>query len=303
MQMLEQLNAERERAEQALRESEEQFRTLADSIPQLAWMADADGSIFWYNQRWYDYTGTTFEEMRGWGWQKVHHPEEVARVTARFKRAVAAGEPWEDTFPLKSKEGEFRRFLSRALPIHDAEGQVVRWFGTNTDIEEQLRAEERLQASEQHLRKVLDALFTFVGVMMPDGTLIEANRAALEAANLKPEDVIGKPFEQAYWWAYSSDVQQELREAIRRAAQGEIVRYDVPVRLAEDRFITIEFSLVPMLDAEGRVTHLIPSGTDITARKEAQSKLEATERRYSTLADAMPQLVWATDENGSSTLR
>jgi PAS domain S-box-containing protein len=127
----------RKQAEQALRESERQFHMLADSIPQLAWMADAAGSIFWYNQRWYDYTGTTLEDMRGWGWQKVHHPDEVGRVVERIRHAFATGEPWEDTFPLRSKGGEYRWFLSRALPIRDADGRVVRWFGTNTDVTEQ----------------------------------------------------------------------------------------------------------------------------------------------------------------------
>ncbi len=139
---------ERKRAEEALHESEKRFRALADNIPQLAWMTDETGWIFWYNQRWYDYTGTTLEEMKGWGWQKVHHPEHMERVTEKFRRAVeAAGNAWEDTFPLRSKEGEYRWFLSRAFPIRDAQGKITHWFGTNTDITEQLEAEEALQSA------------------------------------------------------------------------------------------------------------------------------------------------------------
>jgi PAS domain S-box-containing protein len=130
---------------------ERQFRTLANSIPQLAWMANADGYIFWYNDRWYDYTGTTLKEMEGWGWQKVHHPDEVARVVDCIKIAFSTGEPWDDTFPLRSKSGEYRWFLSRALPIRDADGRVVRWFGTNTDITEQLEMEKALRESRDEL--------------------------------------------------------------------------------------------------------------------------------------------------------
>ncbi len=130
---------------------EQQFRTLANSISQLAWMADPEGYIFWYNDRWYDYTGTTLEEMQGWGWQKVHHPDEVERVVERIKIAFAAGQPWEDTFPLRSKSGEYRWFLSRALPIFDPEGKVARWFGTNTDITEQRELEEKLRESHDEL--------------------------------------------------------------------------------------------------------------------------------------------------------
>jgi PAS domain S-box-containing protein len=138
---------EQVRARRALEESERQFRTLAESIPQLAWMADETGSIFWYNQRWYDYTGTTPEQMEGWGWRTMHHPDEVERVETHYRRAVQAGEPWEDTFPLRGADGVYRRFLSRALPVRDDAGRVVRWFGTNTDVEDTLRAQEaRTQA-------------------------------------------------------------------------------------------------------------------------------------------------------------
>src|SRR6266850_216297 len=132
---------------------EQQFRTLANSIPQLAWMADHEGYIFWYNDRWYNYTGTTIEEMEGWGWQKVHHPDEVARVVDRIKVAFATGEPWEDTFPLRSQAGAYRWFLSRALPIKDADGKVVRWFGTNTDITVQRQMERALRESRDELER------------------------------------------------------------------------------------------------------------------------------------------------------
>jgi PAS domain S-box-containing protein len=141
------------RAEAAARER--QFRTLANSISQLAWMADGEGHIFWYNDRWYDYTGTTFEEMQGWGWQKVHHPDELGRVVERIKVAFATGEPWEDTFPLKSKTGEYRWFLSRALPIFDSDGKVSRWFGTNTDITEQRELERALRKSRDELERTI----------------------------------------------------------------------------------------------------------------------------------------------------
>jgi PAS domain S-box-containing protein len=131
-------------AEQAMRAGLErtarEVEQLADSLPQLAWMTDDTGYITWYNQRWYDYTGTTLDEMRGWGWQTVHHPDYVGPVTERFKEAVRKGEPWEDTFPLRSAQGEYRWFLSRALPMRNESGRITRWFGTNTDVTEQRAA-------------------------------------------------------------------------------------------------------------------------------------------------------------------
>lgn len=130
--------AARARTEEILRESEERFRTLADNIAQLAWMADPSGSVFWYNERWFEYTGTTFEQMEGWGWRAVHHPDHVERATERFRRSIESGEEWEDTFPLRRRDGAFRWFLSRALPIRDEHGEALRWFGTNTDITERM---------------------------------------------------------------------------------------------------------------------------------------------------------------------
>jgi len=137
--------AARKSAEEDLRESEKRFRAMADNIPQLAWMARPGGFIFWYNQRWFDYTGTTLEQMQGWGWASVHHPDYVDGVVERIQHSWDTGEPWEDTFPLRSKDGEYRWFLSRALPIHDAEGRIILWFGTNTDVTEQRQADELRQ--------------------------------------------------------------------------------------------------------------------------------------------------------------
>jgi PAS domain S-box-containing protein len=152
----------RRRSESALRESEEKFRLLADTIPQLAWVAKPDGHIFWYNRRWYEYTGTTPEQMEGWGWQSVHDPEVLPVVLERWRASIAHGEPFEMVFPLKGADGRFRHFLTRVNPLRDPEGNVLSWFGTNTDVSEQKRAADELHASEQRVRLATEA--TSVGI-------------------------------------------------------------------------------------------------------------------------------------------
>lgn len=146
---------QRKQAEEGLRRSEEDLRALANSIPQLAWMAEPDGHIFWYNNRWYEYTGSTLEQMLGWGWEKVHHPAHLARVVRVWKDALTSGQPWEDTFPLRGVDGAYRWFLSRAFPIRNAHGKVTRWFGTNTDVDEVRRTQEAL-SDESRILELLN---------------------------------------------------------------------------------------------------------------------------------------------------
>ena len=148
----------RKAAEEALRESEARFRMLADNMSQLAWTCDELGNVNWYNRRWLDYTGLTFEQMSDWGWMKVHHPDHVDRVVASVTRSRESGEFWEDTFPLRGADGEYRWFLSRAFPIRNERGEVVRWFGTNTDVTELRETQAALREADRRKDEFLAML-------------------------------------------------------------------------------------------------------------------------------------------------
>jgi PAS domain S-box-containing protein len=140
--------ANRALMERSARESRDpsdlQFRAIAEFMPQMVWVMDRAGWAFWYNQRWYDYTGATPEEATGFGWFNVVHPDHVARARQRFDAAWTTGAAWEDTYPLRRADGEYRWFLGRAVPLRDSDGRITRWFGTDTDITEHIEA-ERLQ--------------------------------------------------------------------------------------------------------------------------------------------------------------
>lgn len=222
------LAASLRRANAELREGEERLRTLADNIPQLAWMADADGWPIWYNRRWYEYTGIAREELQDHGWKNLQHPEHVQRVVSHYEANLRAGTIWEDSFPLRSRDGGWRWFLARAIPIRDDSGRVIRWFGTFTDIHDQKVAEEALRRSnadleqfayvaghdlQEPLRKV--ALFTQLLLRKIDAREQDPEleryadyiRTGVEQAQLLVKDLL----------TYSRTIHATLEEAARTA--------------------------------------------------------------------------------------
>jgi PAS domain S-box-containing protein len=258
-----------ERTEE-LRESEIQFRTLANSIPQLAWMADPDGSVFWYNQRWYDYTGTTLSEVQQHGWQKVHHPDHVARVTAGIRRSWRTGEEWEDTCPLRGSDGQYRWFLSRAVPIRDSHGKVVRWFGTSTDISRQIAAEDMLRERAELLELASEAII----VRDLNGVLKFWNSGAEALYGWKREEVIGKNVHELLQTSYPKPA-SAIMDAITSAGRwdGNLVQYT-----RDGREIIVASRQALKRDAEGQNAALLEINRDITAQLYAEEALRKTER-------------------------
>jgi PAS domain S-box-containing protein len=164
---------ERKLTEQSLRHSEEELRTLANSIPQLAWMAHPNGHIFWYNRRWYEYTGTTHQQMEGWGWQLVHDPLLLPAVIGRWKHSLLTGDPFEMEFPLRGRDGQFRWFLTRVNPLREESGRIIRWFGTCTDVDHVKRVERALR-DETRTLELLNETGTVIGSTLQLQELLQA---------------------------------------------------------------------------------------------------------------------------------
>lgn len=180
----------RRRAELALRDSEERFRTIVNTIPQLAWIAESDGSRTWYNQRWYDYTGTTPEEMEGLGWQKVHDIEMLPKVMERWINATAAGKAFDMEFPLRGADGRFRIFLTRAEPLRNAEGLVTQWFGTNTDVNEQRLGDKARREVEKRFEVVMANMSEGLVIFDLAGQPLHWNPAALRMHDIGNSEVM-----------------------------------------------------------------------------------------------------------------
>ena len=309
---LERLNREleqrvAERTEQ-LHESELQFRTLANSIPQLAWMADAKGSIFWYNQRWYDFIGTLPEEMPTWGWRSVQHPDYADRVIEQLERSRKAEEPWEDTFPLLSKEGNYRWFLARAVPIRDSQGNLVRWFGTSTDISAQIAAEEQirnlnsqLQERVAELEAIMQVLPVGVAVSQnPESTVVTANLALSDLLGVKPGENIATRIDPA-----SADFQtfKEGRRLVsvdhpllRSAKTGQQSgSLELEIQRSDKESIYLQSSASPLFNQNGNVRGAVGAFINVTDRK----RLEDLLRERADLLELATEAIVVRDMNGA----
>ena len=187
------------------------FRALANSIAQLAWMADASGYIFWYNKRWFDYTGSTLEEAEGWGWRAAHHPEYVERVVKKISECFRTGEEWEDTFPLRGVDGAYRWFLSRAHPVRDDQGRITVWCGTNTDITDELNYRRRLEKKA----RLIDLSHEAILVRDMDDKIERWNTGCVELFGYTREEAIGAKCDELLRSEFPTDkseVEASLRE-------------------------------------------------------------------------------------------
>jgi two-component system sensor histidine kinase/response regulator len=302
---------DRKRAEDALRESEERFQAMANGIPQLAWMAEADGTIFWYNQRWYDYTGTTFEQMQGWAWQTVHDPGVLPKALERWKGAIATGQPFEMEFPLRGADGTFRAFLTRVMPLKDSEGRVVRWFGTNTDIAELKQAQERLAVQAESLahqareltssRDALEKqtlLFQLVLDSMGEG-LIAADRVGhFILWNNSAKKLMGRyaadlPTEQwtEHYKVYFPDGSTPYPPddlPLVRALRGEAAQLELMIRHPGSApGVLLEVTARPVNDVTGKLIGGVAVLRDITERKRAEAVLAAQAEELSRQAEEL----------------
>lgn len=212
--------------------------------------------------------------------------------TTLHERVLASAQASESVLSVQTSTGDVKTLRVRGVPVLEPDQRVRLVVKVLQDITDERRLQEQQAASTRLLREVVNNLATFVGVLTLEGILTEANDAALRAANLQPEDVLGKHFAETYWWSYDAAIQQQLREAIALAVTGERVRYDVLVRLGPNSAITIDFMLAPVFDEGSQVKYLVASGIDITARIKLTQQLDAQQRRYHTILNSLPGIVY-----------
>jgi len=299
---------ERQRSHRALEEalveiknSENKLRTIIDTIPALAWSARPDGSADFFNRRWLDYAGLSAEEAADWGWTVALHPEDRARLMDYWHHVLASGETGEIEARLRHFDGEFRWFLFRASPLRNDSGKVVKWYGTNTDLEDRKRAEdelgkafEEIAKSEAELRTIIDAIPQVIVALGADGSFLSANRALLAYTGLTRDELGSEKVRAVFHPEDSERLRDERAAAISR---GVPFHYERRVRRKDghDRWFLVQYN--PLRDERGEVIRWYATGTDIDDRKQAE---ERTRQENVALREQIDQVLMFDEIVGSS---
>ena len=291
--------------------SDEQFRSLADNMPNLAWIADPDGWIYWYNARWYEYTGTTSKDMEGWGWQSVHDPKQLPRVLREWKDGIASAEPVELSFPLRRADGKFRQFLTRVIPIKDNKGTILHWFGTNTDIEETEQIKQKLTratvAAEEDRRSLRDLIMqtpAMIAVCRGPNLMYElANPMYLQVVG-KTEEIIGKTVLEVFPELKGQELLSILYNVYRTGEA--FTGHEVPVKLDtqnNNKPKTVYFTFVyqPLKDNDGNVNGIMTHAVNVTEQVDARRRTEESEANFRFMAESLPQKIFTADAAGKVT--
>jgi formate hydrogenlyase transcriptional activator len=246
------------------------FQAVIDTVPSLLWTSFPDGSKEFLNKRWYEYTGLTQEQGQGWGWKVVVHPDDLDRLIREWLALLNDPKAGELETRIRRYDGEYRWFLIRVLPEFDVEGKVVRWFGSDTDIEDRKRAETKLLADERELRRITDAIPHTIVVLDSKGYPLFANQAMLDDTGLTMQDVLTSDFRARLF--HPEDLDGARKDRDRGLARGLPFEIEQRVLLKDGQYRWLLLRYNPFLDQQGRLLHWYATGTDIDDRKRAEDR-------------------------------
>ena len=288
--------SEKKRAERALLASERSLSLIINTMPVLAWSARPDGSRDFINQRWLSYTGLSAAQAQDWGWVQATHPKDLDRITDYWQSILKTGEAGEIEFRLRRFDGSYRWFLFRASPLLDQSGAIVKWYGTNTDIDDLKQAEEALRESEDESRLIVDSIPGLITVVTTGGEIERANLPVFEYFGKLPED-LGN-------WSTGDSVHAEDRsgviQAIKQAlTSGDPADFEARLRRFDGVYRWFHIRGLPLRDRQGRIVRWYFLDTDVDEVKRAEEALKSRSRDLKLTIDTIPALVWSARADGS----
>lgn len=287
---------DRKRAEEAVVASERNLGLIINTMPVLAWSARYDGGADFFNQRWLDYTGLTQSQAADWGWTNSFHPDDLARVVDYWQSHILNGEPGEIEARLRRFDGKYRWFLLRGNPLRDESGAIIKWYGTNTDIEDRKRAEEALLASETNLRQIVDRIPGLVCTMDATGEIEQLNEPLREYFGKTTEELRGWRMNDA---VHPDDLPEVIRAYSRSIQTGAPYSIEHRCRRADGIYRWFQVRALPVQDAESRISGWYVLLTDIEDRKRAEDELKRSETRYRAVIETASDAVVSIDQSGA----
>lgn len=275
------------RSGEALRKSEDVLRIVIDTIPTMAWSVLPDGTVDFLNQRWMDYAGLSLEEYVKDPMQVIHS-EDIPRVMDKWLIDMPAGLPYEDEMRLRRADGEYRWFLIRTVPLRDQQGNIVKWYGTSTDIEDRRRAEDALRESEDRLRLVVDTIPALVWSALPDGSVDFVNERWLQYTGLSRGDSLG------WGWTatiHPDDVARTIDYWREVLLSGEPAESEERLRRSDGEFRWFLCRYVPVCDDSGKIVKWYGTRTDIEDRKQAEDTLRRNQAFFAAEAQRIGGLL------------
>ena len=286
----------RKRDEEALRESRELLKKVFISQQDAILVLNADDppTIMDCNPATTKVFGFAREEMLGRTTEFLHVTKEALEEFQELMLPAISDQGffYLPEFRMRAKDGTIFDSEHTLVPISDEQNGRIGWVSVIRDITDRKRSEEAMRESQQRFRAIFDQTYEFIGLMTPEGILMEVNRAALDFAGLEESDVVGRPFWETAWWTHSPELQQRLRDAVTRSASGQFVRFEAYHQDPNGEVHDLDFSLKPVKDRQGNVILLIPEGRDITERKRAEEALRESERRYKTVVDHARDVIY-----------
>lgn len=286
---------ESRRASDALRQSEHRFRELADAIPQIVWTAGPDGALTHLNAKATEYTGVGVNQLKGWSWEEVLHPDDVPHTLERWMEILGTGIPWDLEFRIRTRDGKYRWHIARQVPVRDASGRIATWYGTCTDIEDLKQSTQSLEESEHKFRSVLDNHPAAVLIKDLSGRYLFANQYAADNTGVAQRDWIGKKASDFFPLEVASQFERNDREALELLQPRQI---EEAILLPDGRNVSVLTAQFPLLRSDGQPYALCEISTDITSRKRSEEALQQSVSRLQATLEATADGILVVDLEG-----
>ena len=256
--------------------TQERLRLVIEATPAMIHSALPDGFLDFFNRRWLEYLGCSLEEVQGWGWTAVIHPEDVAGIVGKWRKALETGEPFEAEARVRRADGEYRWFLHRKVPLRDNLGNIIKWYGSSIDIEDRKLAAERVRQNERELQQLIDLVPQHIFVAGPDGSRLYANKVALEYLGCALQDIQAADLHSRV--VHADDLERVTTEHQRGVSCGAPFELEARILGKDGRYRWFLLRSNPLRDEQGRIIRWYAGGTDIDDRKRAEEMQAALAR-------------------------